>query len=103
MMSTEQVMCRYYVQRARWEGNKCLFAHDLPTSKSSTVFKYYQKGQCAYSAWYRCDHMKLTALRGATANVLPLAVPHSPSAWAHHHTEQEEEEGAEGQKSVWLE
>lgn len=78
MMSMEQVMCRYYVQRARWEGNKRLFAHDLPTSKSSTVFKYYQKGQCAYSAWYRCDHMRLTALRGATATVLPLAVPHSP-------------------------
>ncbi|OWK59556.1 putative E3 ubiquitin-protein ligase makorin-2 [Lonchura striata] len=60
-MSTEQVMCKYYVQRECWEANKFLLSHNLPTSKSSTIFKYYQKGKCAYSAWYRCDQMRVTA------------------------------------------
>lgn len=43
---------RYYVQGVCREGSKCLFSHDLSSSKSSTVCKYYQKGQCAYGA--RC-------------------------------------------------
>ncbi|NXP30848.1 MKRN2 ligase, partial [Leiothrix lutea] len=52
-MSTKQVTCRYYLQGVCREGNKCLFSHDLATSKSSTICKYYQKGQCAYGA--RCS------------------------------------------------
>ncbi|NWR06563.1 MKRN2 ligase, partial [Paradoxornis webbianus] len=53
-MSTKQVTCRYYLQGVCREGSKCLFSHDLATSKSSTVCKYYQKGQCAYGA--RCRY-----------------------------------------------
>ncbi|NWT54824.1 MKRN2 ligase, partial [Erythrocercus mccallii] len=51
-MSTKQVTCRYYLQGVCREGSKCLFSHDLATSKSSTICKYYQKGQCAYGS--RC-------------------------------------------------
>lgn len=46
------LLLRYYVQGVCREGSKCLFSHDLSSSKSSTVCKYYQKGQCAYGA--RC-------------------------------------------------
>ncbi|NWU22398.1 MKRN2 ligase, partial [Dyaphorophyia castanea] len=54
-MSTKQVTCRYYLQGVCREGSKCLFSHDLSTSKSSTICKYYQKGQCAYGARCRCS------------------------------------------------
>ncbi|NWU14761.1 MKRN2 ligase, partial [Cephalopterus ornatus] len=43
---------RYFLQGVCREGSKCLFSHDLSTSKSSTVCKYYQRGQCAYGS--RC-------------------------------------------------
>ncbi|NXH31634.1 MKRN2 ligase, partial [Myiagra hebetior] len=43
---------RYYLQGVCREGSKCLFSHDLSSSKSSTICKYYQKGQCAYGS--RC-------------------------------------------------
>ncbi|NWI72623.1 MKRN2 ligase, partial [Dryoscopus gambensis] len=46
---------RYYLQGVCREGSKCLFSHDLSTSKSSTICKYYQKGQCAYGARCRCS------------------------------------------------
>ncbi|NXM61520.1 MKRN2 ligase, partial [Illadopsis cleaveri] len=45
---------RYYLQGVCREGSKCLFSHDLANSKSSTVCKFYQKGQCAYGA--RCRY-----------------------------------------------
>lgn len=77
-MSTEQVMCRCSVQRVCWEANKCLFSRDLPTSKSSSIFKYYQKGQCAYNAWYRCDHMRLTAPGEPQPLCCPWQCPAAP-------------------------
>uniref|UniRef100_A0A8B9BX07 E3 ubiquitin-protein ligase makorin-2 n=1 Tax=Anser brachyrhynchus TaxID=132585 RepID=A0A8B9BX07_9AVES len=70
-MSTKQVTCRYYLQGVCREGNKCLFSHDLATSKSSTICKYYQKGQCAYGARCRYDHTRLPASGGAAAPVPP--------------------------------
>ncbi|XP_071611572.1 E3 ubiquitin-protein ligase makorin-2 isoform X2 [Heliangelus exortis] len=66
-MSTKQVTCRYYMQGVCREGSKCLFSHDLATSKSSTICKYYQKGQCAYGARCRYDHTRLPASGGAAA------------------------------------
>lgn len=70
-MSTKQVTCRYYLQGVCREGSKCLFSHDLATSKSSTICKYYQKGQCAYGARCRYDHTRLPASGGAAAPVPP--------------------------------
>uniref|UniRef100_A0A8C9F8P0 E3 ubiquitin-protein ligase makorin-2 n=1 Tax=Pavo cristatus TaxID=9049 RepID=A0A8C9F8P0_PAVCR len=70
-MSTKQVTCRYYVQGVCREGSKCLFSHDLSSSKSSTICKYYQKGQCAYGARCRYDHIRLPASGGAAAPVPP--------------------------------
>ncbi|XP_017688284.1 PREDICTED: probable E3 ubiquitin-protein ligase makorin-2 [Lepidothrix coronata] len=76
-MSTKQVTCRYFLQGVCREGSKCLFSHDLSTSKSSTVCKYYQRGQCAYGSRCRYDHVKLPAPSGAAAPP-PPAAPLSP-------------------------
>ncbi|XP_048346688.1 E3 ubiquitin-protein ligase makorin-2 [Sphaerodactylus townsendi] len=46
------------------EGNRCLFSHDLSTSKPSTICKFYQKGQCAYGAHCRYDHVRPSASGG---------------------------------------
>lgn len=46
--------CRYFMQGVCREGSRCLFSHDLSTSKPSTICKFYQKGQCAYGA--RCRY-----------------------------------------------
>ncbi|XP_054022559.1 E3 ubiquitin-protein ligase makorin-2 [Dryobates pubescens] len=77
-MSTKQVTCRYYLQGVCREGSKCLFSHDLSTSKSSTVCKYYQKGQCAYGTRCRYDHVRLPAPGGAAAPAPPSASLHGP-------------------------
>ncbi|KAK2534416.1 Mkrn2 [Columba guinea] len=78
-MSTRQVTCRYYMQGVCREGNKCLFSHDLATSKSSTICKYYQKGQCAYGTRCRYDHIRHPPSGGAAPAPPPLssAAPHS--------------------------
>ncbi|XP_064288275.1 E3 ubiquitin-protein ligase makorin-2 isoform X2 [Passer domesticus] len=78
-MSTKQVTCRYFLQGVCREGSKCLFSHDLATSKSSTVCKYYQKGQCAYGSRCRYDHVRLPPA-GAAAAPPPPAAPGSPRA-----------------------
>ncbi|ETE65817.1 putative E3 ubiquitin-protein ligase makorin-2 [Ophiophagus hannah] len=58
MSSTKDVTCRYFVQGVCREGNRCLFSHDLSTSKRSTICKFYQKGQCAYGTRCKYDHVK---------------------------------------------
>ncbi|NWZ69017.1 MKRN2 ligase, partial [Acrocephalus arundinaceus] len=68
---------RYYLQGVCREGSKCLFSHDLATSKSSTICKYYQKGQCAYGTRCRYDHVRLPPAGGAAAPP-PAAAPGSP-------------------------
>ncbi|NWV58220.1 MKRN2 ligase, partial [Daphoenositta chrysoptera] len=66
---------RYYLQGVCREGSKCLFSHDLSTSKSSTICKYYQKGQCAYGA--RCSPSRGMAVERVEA---PGAAPSHPPA-----------------------
>lgn len=57
-MSTKQVTCRYFLHGVCREGSRCLFSHDLTTSKPSTICKYYQRGACAYGDRCRYDHIK---------------------------------------------
>ncbi|XP_053324588.1 E3 ubiquitin-protein ligase makorin-2 [Spea bombifrons] len=57
-MSTRHVTCRYFLHGVCREGPRCLFSHDLATSKPSTICRFYQKGQCAYGARCRYDHVK---------------------------------------------
>ncbi|NXU95426.1 MKRN2 ligase, partial [Xiphorhynchus elegans] len=66
---------RYYLQGVCREGSKCLFSHDLATSKSSTVCKYYQRGQCAYGSRCRYDHVRLPPPAAAAAPPPPAAPP----------------------------
>ncbi|NWR77507.1 MKRN2 ligase, partial [Centropus unirufus] len=68
---------RYYMQGVCREGKKCLFSHDLATSKSSTICKYYQKGQCAYGTRCRYDHTRLP-VAGAAAAPPVAAAPRGP-------------------------
>ncbi|XP_078399559.1 E3 ubiquitin-protein ligase makorin-2 [Cetorhinus maximus] len=63
MMSTKQVTCRYFMHGICREGSRCMFSHDLSTSKPSTICKFYQKGQCAYGDHCRYDHVKLPGSR----------------------------------------
>lgn len=58
MSTTKDVTCRYFMQGVCREGSRCLFSHDLSTSKPSTICKFYQKGQCAYGAHCRYDHIR---------------------------------------------
>nr|XP_020658207.1 probable E3 ubiquitin-protein ligase makorin-2 [Pogona vitticeps] len=58
MSTTKDVTCRYFMQGVCREGNRCLFSHDLSTSKPSTICKFYQKGQCAYGTRCRYDHIR---------------------------------------------
>ncbi|KAJ7994390.1 hypothetical protein DPEC_G00248790 [Dallia pectoralis] len=57
-MSTKQVTCRYFLHGVCREGNRCMFSHDLNTSKPSTICKFYQRGVCAYGDRCRYDHIK---------------------------------------------
>ncbi|XP_036415229.1 probable E3 ubiquitin-protein ligase makorin-2 [Colossoma macropomum] len=57
-MSTKQVTCRYFIHGVCREGNRCMFSHDLATSKPSTICKFYQRGMCAYGDRCRYDHIK---------------------------------------------
>ncbi|XP_006631172.2 E3 ubiquitin-protein ligase makorin-2 [Lepisosteus oculatus] len=66
-MTTKQVTCRYFLHGVCREGTRCMFSHDLTTSKPSTICKFYQKGQCAYGDRCRYDHIKTAAGRGAGA------------------------------------
>ncbi|KAM4650909.1 E3 ubiquitin-protein ligase makorin-2 [Discoglossus pictus] len=57
-MSTKHVTCRYFMHGVCREGSRCMFSHDLATSKPSTICRFYQKGQCAYGTRCRYDHVK---------------------------------------------
>lgn len=57
-MSTKQVTCRYFLHGVCREGSRCMFSHDLATSKPSTICKYYQRGVCAYGDRCRYDHVR---------------------------------------------
>ncbi|XP_053544991.1 E3 ubiquitin-protein ligase makorin-2 isoform X1 [Bombina bombina] len=57
-MSTKHVTCRYFMHGVCREGARCLFSHDLSSSKPSTICKFYQKGHCAYGSRCRYDHVK---------------------------------------------
>ncbi|XP_034632875.1 probable E3 ubiquitin-protein ligase makorin-2 [Trachemys scripta elegans] len=86
-MSTKEVTCRYYMQGVCREGSRCLFSHDLTTSKPSTVCRYYQKGQCAYGARCRYDHTRPSGSGGAVGTVPPsLSAPsfNSPNPLPEH-------------------
>ncbi|MCJ8744473.1 hypothetical protein PDJAM_G00119160 [Pangasius djambal] len=89
-MSTKQVTCRYFLHGVCREGNRCMFSHDLATSKPSTICKFYQKGVCAYGDRCRYDHIKPGGRGGgppvdhtnragsAGASVLPSTGPGPP-------------------------
>nr|B0F0H3.2 RecName: Full=E3 ubiquitin-protein ligase makorin-2; AltName: Full=RING-type E3 ubiquitin transferase makorin-2 [Xenopus laevis] len=57
-MSPKQVTCRYFLHGVCREGSRCLFSHDLATSKPSTVCRFFLRGQCAYGTRCRYDHVK---------------------------------------------
>ncbi|XP_062315657.1 E3 ubiquitin-protein ligase makorin-2 [Osmerus eperlanus] len=63
-MTTKQVTCRYFLHGVCREGNRCMFSHDLTTSKPSTICKFYQRGVCAYGERCRYDHIKPSGGRG---------------------------------------
>ncbi|KAM8930950.1 E3 ubiquitin-protein ligase makorin-2 [Pelodytes ibericus] len=57
-MSSRHVTCRYFIHGVCREGARCMFSHDLTTSKPSTICRFFQKGQCAYGSRCRYDHVK---------------------------------------------
>ncbi|KAJ1109791.1 hypothetical protein NDU88_007149 [Pleurodeles waltl] len=73
--STREVTCRYFMHGVCREGSRCLFSHDLTTSKPSTICKFYQKGQCAYGTRCRYDHIRPMGACGVTPAAVPLALP----------------------------
>ncbi|KAM9326840.1 E3 ubiquitin-protein ligase makorin-2 [Gastrophryne carolinensis] len=80
-MSTKHVTCRYFIHGVCREGNRCLFSHDLATSKPSTICRFYQKGQCAYGSRCRYDHIKpATPLPVLFTPEVPLAIQEMASA-----------------------
>ncbi|XP_063306568.1 E3 ubiquitin-protein ligase makorin-2 [Pelobates fuscus] len=57
-MSSKHVTCRYFIHGVCREGSRCLFSHDLTSSKPSTICRFYQKGLCTYGSRCRYDHVK---------------------------------------------
>ncbi len=53
-------VCRYFLHGVCREGSRCMFSHDLASSKPSTICKYYQRGVCAYGE--RCRWVMMTSL-----------------------------------------
>ncbi|XP_018419318.1 PREDICTED: probable E3 ubiquitin-protein ligase makorin-2 isoform X1 [Nanorana parkeri] len=79
-MNTKHVTCRYFIHGVCREGNRCLFSHDLATSKPSTICRFYQKGQCAYGSRCRYDHVKPSSpLTVYTPQSIPSVTQESPS------------------------
>ncbi|XP_030061515.1 E3 ubiquitin-protein ligase makorin-2 [Microcaecilia unicolor] len=75
MASTRQVTCRYFLHGVCREGSRCLFSHDLLTSKPSTICKFYQKGQCAYGTRCRYDHVRPHPATGILVTSLTPSPP----------------------------
>ncbi|CDQ87997.1 unnamed protein product [Oncorhynchus mykiss] len=74
-MNTKQVTCRYFLHGVCREGNRCMFSHDLTTSKPSTICKFYQRGVCAYGDRCRYDHIKPAGGGGGGGRGVPMDLP----------------------------
>uniref|UniRef100_A0AAY4DJP8 E3 ubiquitin-protein ligase makorin-2 n=2 Tax=Denticeps clupeoides TaxID=299321 RepID=A0AAY4DJP8_9TELE len=77
-MSTKQVTCRYFIHGVCREGNRCMFSHNLATSKPSTICKFFQRGMCAYGDRCRYDHIKPSAGRGGGGGAAGLSSSGTP-------------------------
>ncbi|NXG49215.1 MKRN1 ligase, partial [Psilopogon haemacephalus] len=48
----------YFMHGVCKEGDNCRYSHDLSTSQSAMVCRYYQRGCCAYGDLCRYEHTK---------------------------------------------
>ncbi|XP_066960248.1 probable E3 ubiquitin-protein ligase makorin-1 isoform X1 [Macrobrachium rosenbergii] len=74
---TRNVLCRYFINGACREGDRCRFSHNVDSARPSLLCRYYVRGTCAYGQNCRYDHSR---------------VDHGHSSRNHSHTERNRQE-----------
>ncbi|CAN6170123.1 unnamed protein product [Urochloa humidicola] len=75
-MSTNRVLCKFFMHGACLKGEYCEFSHDWK-DQANNVCTFYQKGACSYGSRCRYDHVKVS--RNPT-----VPPPAPPSSTARH-------------------
>ncbi|PUZ61136.1 hypothetical protein GQ55_4G250100 [Panicum hallii var. hallii] len=58
-MSTNRVLCKFFMHGACLKGEYCEFSHDWK-DQANNVCTFYQKGACSYGSRCRYDHVKVS-------------------------------------------
>ncbi|XP_047475501.1 probable E3 ubiquitin-protein ligase makorin-1 isoform X1 [Penaeus chinensis] len=55
---SQNVLCRYFINGACREGERCRYSHNRDAARPSMVCRYYLRGTCVYGQQCRYDHVR---------------------------------------------